>query len=91
LRENQDASTRTLVDLKHSGTGGLAACQGRQGAGGEGPESIPLPLEVSSKASASLPLRKCGRYPRISACESEEEQIAVFVKQWTITGEMAEA
>ena len=91
LARNQDSGTRTLV-IEHPARAEWQLAKGAKEPEERAPGVHRFRIEVSSKASASLPVEEV----RTLATSYElsnlsDEQIGVFVKQGTITGEMAEA
>ena len=91
LARNQDASTRTLV-IEHPARVDWQLAKGAKEPEEKAPGVYRFRVEVSSKASASLPVEEVRTLStNFELANLNEEQIAVFVKQGTITGEMAEA
>jgi hypothetical protein len=88
---NQDSGTRTLV-IEHP-----ARAEWRLAKGGKEPEEkapgvYRFRVEIPSKASSSLPVEEVRTLSATYELSNlDEEQIGLFVKQGTITGEMAEA
>src|SRR5882762_2824549 len=90
LARNQDASTRTLV-IEHPARVDWQLAKGTKEPEEKAPGVYRFRVEVSSKASASLPVEEVRTLSTsFELANLNEEQIAVFVKQGTITGEMAE-
>jgi len=88
---NQEGVTRTLV-IEHPARAEWQLAKGAKAPEEKAPGVYRFRVEVPSKASGSLPVEEV----RTLATSYElsnlrEEQIGVFVKQGTITGEMAEA
>ncbi len=91
LARNQDASTRTLV-IEHPARVDWQLAKDAKEPEEKAPGVYRFRVEVSSKASASLPVEEVRTLStNFELANLNEEQIAVFVKQGTITGEMAEA
>ncbi len=91
VARNQDASTRTLV-IEHPARVDWQLAKSAREPEEKAPGEYRFRVEIPSKATASLPVEEV----RTLATSYElsnlnEEQIAMFVKQGTITGEMAEA
>jgi len=91
VARNQDANARTLV-IEHPARVDWQLAKSAKEPEEKAPGEYRFRVEVPSKATASLPVEEV----RILATNYElsnlnEEQIGVFVKQGTITGEMAEA
>jgi hypothetical protein len=91
VARNQDSGTRTLV-IEHPARTEWQLAKGAKEPEEKAPGVYRFRVEVPAKASASLPVEEV----RTLATSYElsnlsEEQIGVFVKQGTITGEMAEA
>jgi hypothetical protein len=91
VARNQDASTRTLV-IEHPARVDWQLAKGAKEPEEKAPGEYRFRVEIPSKATALLPVEEV----RTLATSYElsnlnEEQIAVFVKQGTITREMAEA
>ena len=91
VARNQDGISRTLV-IEHPARADWQLAKGAKEPEEKAPGEYRFRVEVPSKATASLPVEEV----RILATNYElsnlnEEQIGVFVKQGTITGEMAEA
>jgi hypothetical protein len=88
---NQDAAARTLV-VEHPSRMGWSLAKGAKEPEEKAPGTYRFRLEVPAKASASLPVEEMRTLDvtySISALDTD--QIALFVKNKTITGEMAEA
>jgi hypothetical protein len=88
---NQDAAARTLV-VEHPSRMGWSLAKGAKEPEEKAPGTYRFRLEVPAKASASLPVEEMRTLDvtySISALNTD--QIALFVKDKTITGEMAEA
>jgi hypothetical protein len=88
---NQDAGTRTLV-IEHPARPEWRLAKGAKEPEEKAPGTYRFKMEVPSKATASLPVEEA----RILASSYqlstlEEDNIAVFVKNGTITPEMAQA
>src|SRR5467141_2900226 len=91
VARNQDGVTRTLV-IEHPARAEWQLAKGAKEPEEKAPGVYRFRVEVPSKATASLPVEEV----RTLATSYElsnlnEDQIAMFVKQGTITGEMAEA
>jgi hypothetical protein len=91
VTRNQDGITRTLV-IEHPARAEWQLAKGAKEPEEKAPGVYRFRVEVPSKATASLPVEEV----RTLATSYElsnlnEDQIAMFVKQGTITGEMAEA
>lgn len=91
VARNQDGITRTLV-IEHPAQAEWQLAKGPKEPDEKAPGVYRFRVEIPSKASGSLPVEEV----RTLATSYElsnlsEEQIGVFVKQGTITGEMAEA
>ena len=91
VARNQDGVARTLV-IEHPARVEWQLAKGAKEPEEKAPGVYRFRVEVPSKASASLPVEEV----RTLAASYElsnlnEEQIGVFVKQGSITGEMAEA
>jgi hypothetical protein len=90
LARNQDAVTRTLV-IEHPARPDWRLAKGAKEPEEKAPGVYRFRIEVSSKASASLPVEEVRTLSTsLELANLNEEQIGVFVKQGTITGEMAE-
>jgi hypothetical protein len=90
LARNQDAVTRTLV-IEHRARPDWRLAKGAKEPEEKAPGVYRFRVEVSSKASASLPVEEVRTLSTsFELANLSEEQIGVFVKQGTITGEMAE-
>src|SRR5258707_5311468 len=91
VARNQDGVTRTLV-IEHPARAEWQLAKGAKEPGEKTLREDRFRLEVPSKATATLPVeevRTLATNYQLSAIE--EGQIGLFVKQGTITGEMAEA
>jgi hypothetical protein len=91
IARNQDEGTRTLV-IEHPARMEWQLAKAAQEPEEKAPRVYRFRVEVPAKATASLPVEEV----RTQATSYElsnltEDQIGVFVKQGTITGEMAEA
>jgi len=91
IARNQDEGTRTLV-IEHPARMEWQLAKAAKEPDEKAPGVYRFRVEVPSKATASLPVEEV----RTLATSYElsnlsEDQIGVFVKQGTITGEMAEA
>jgi hypothetical protein len=91
IARNQDEGTRTLV-IEHPARMEWQLAKAAQEPEEKAPGVYRFRVEVPAKATASLPVEEV----RTLATSYElsnltEDQIGVFVKQGTITGEMAEA
>ena len=91
VARNQDGITRALV-IEHPARAEWQLAKGTKEPEEKAPGVYRFRVEIPSKASGSLPVEEV----RTLATSYElsnlsEEQIGVFVKQGTITGEMAEA
>ena len=91
VARNQDGVTRTLV-IEHPARAEWQLAKGAKEPEEKAPGVYRFRVEVPSKATASLPVEEV----RTLATSYElsnlnEDLIAMFVKQGTITGEMAEA
>jgi hypothetical protein len=91
VARNQDGVTRALV-IEHPARAEWQLAKGAKEPEEKAPGVNRFRVEVPSKATASLPVEEV----RTLAANYElsnlnEDQIAVFVKQGTVTGEMAEA
>ncbi len=88
---NQDDAARTVV-IEHPARADWQLAKGAKEPEEKAPGEYRFRLEVPSKATATLPVeevRTLATNYQLSAIE--EGQIGLFVKQGTITGEMAEA
>src|SRR6266581_4133769 len=88
---NQDDAARTMV-IEHPARADWQLAKGAKEPEEKAPGEYRFRLEVPSKATATLPVeevRTLATNYQLSAME--EGQIGLFVKQGTITGEMAEA
>ncbi len=88
---NQDDAARTVV-IEHPARADWQLAKGAKEPEEKAPGEYRFRLEVPSKATATLPVeevRTLATNYQLSAME--EGQIGLFVKQGTITGEMAEA
>jgi hypothetical protein len=91
LARNQDAVTRSLV-IEHPARPDWQLVKGAKEPEEKAPGEYRFRVEVPSKASASLPVEEVHTLSTTYELSNlDEEQIGVFVKQGTITGEMAEA
>src|SRR6266705_2527825 len=91
VARNQDGITRALV-IEHPARTDWQLAKGAKEPEEKAPGEYRFRLEVPSKATATLPVeevRTLATNYQLSAME--EGQIGLFVKQGTITGEMAEA
>jgi hypothetical protein len=91
VARNQDEGTRTLV-IEHPARMEWLLAKGAKEPEEKAPGVYRFRVEVPSKATSSLPVEEV----RTLATSYElsnlsEDQIGIFVKQGTITGEMAEA
>src|SRR6266481_2125852 len=91
VARNQDGITRTLV-IEHPARAEWRLAKGAKEPEEKAPGVYRFRVEVPAKATGSLPVEEA----RTLATSYElsnlsEEQIGLFVKQGTITGEMAEA
>jgi hypothetical protein len=91
LARNQDAITRTLV-IEHPARPEWQLAKGAKEPEEKAPGVYRFRVEVPSKASASLPVEEVRTLATTYELSNlDEQQIGLFVKQGTITGEMAEA
>ncbi len=91
VARNQDSTTRTLV-IEHPARPDWQLAKGAKEPEEKAPGVYRFRVEVPSKASASLPVEEVRTLATTYELSNlDEQQIAVFVKQGTITGEMAEA
>jgi hypothetical protein len=91
VARNQDAITRTLV-IEHPAHPEWQLAKGAKEPEEKAPGVYRFRVEVPSKASASLPVEEVRTLATTFELSNlDEQQIGVFVKQGTITGEMAEA
>jgi hypothetical protein len=91
LARNQDAITRTLV-IEHPARPDWQLAKGAKEPEERAPGVYRFRVEVPSKASASLPVEEVRTLATSYELSNlDEQQIGLFVKQGTITGEMAEA
>jgi hypothetical protein len=88
---NQDEGTRTLV-IEHPARVEWQLAKAAKEADEKAPGVYRFRMEVPSKATASLPVEEVRTLAtNYELSNLNEDQIGVFVKQGTITGEMAEA
>ena len=88
---NQDQSTRTLV-IEHPARSEWQLAKAAKEPDEKAPGVYRFRMEVPSKATASLPVEEVRTLATSYQLSNlEEDQIAVFVKQGTITAEMAQA
>jgi hypothetical protein len=91
VARNQDAITRALV-IEHPARPDWQLAKGAKEPEEKAPGVYRFRVEVPSKASTSLPVEEVRTLATsYELANLDEEQIGVFVKQGTITGEMAEA
>ena len=91
VARNQDAVTRTLV-IEHPARVEWQLAKGAKEPEEKAPGVYRFRVEVASKASASLPVEEVRTLATsFELSNLNEEQIGVFVRQGSITGEMAEA
>ena len=91
VARNQDALTRTLV-IEHPARPDWRLAKGAKEPEEKAPGAYRFRVDVPSKASASLPVEEVRTLATTYELSNlDEEQIGLFVKQGTITGEMAEA
>jgi hypothetical protein len=91
VARNQDAVTRTLV-IEHAARPEWQLAKGAKEPEEKAPGMYRFRVEVPPKASASLPIEEVRTLATTYELSNlNEDQIGVFVKQKTITGEMAEA
>jgi hypothetical protein len=91
VARNQDSSTRTLV-IEHPARSEWQLAKGARDPEEKAPGEYRFRLEVPSKATASLPIEEVRTLSTSYELSNlSEEQIGVFVKQATITPEMAQA
>jgi len=91
VARNQDANTRTLV-IEHSARVDWQLAKSAKEPEEKAPRVYRFRVEVPSKSTASLPVEEVRTLATsYELSKLNQEQIAVFVKQGTITGEMAEA
>jgi hypothetical protein len=91
VARNQDGVTRELV-IEHPARVDWQLAKGAKEPEERAPGVNRFRIEVPSKASASLPVEEVRTLSTSYELSNlDEEQIGVFVKQGTITGEMAEA
>jgi len=88
---NQDEGTRTLV-IEHPARVEWQLAKAAKEPDEKAPGVYRFRIEVPSKATASLPVEEVRTLATsYELANLSEDQIGVFVKQGTITGEMAEA
>jgi hypothetical protein len=88
---NQDARERTLV-VEHSARAGWSLAKGAKEPEEKAPGIYRFRLEVPAKATASLPVEEMGTLDvTYSISDLNADQIGLFVKNKTITPEMAQA
>ncbi len=88
---NQDEGTRTLV-IEHPARVEWQLAKAAKEPDEKAPGVYRFRIEVPSKATASLPVEEVRTLATsYQLANLSEDQIGVFVKQGTITGEMAEA
>jgi hypothetical protein len=91
VARNQDGVTRTLV-IEHPARADWQLAKGAKEPEEKAPGVYRFRIEVPSKASASLPVEEVRTLSSSYELSNlDEDQIGLFVKQQTITGEMAEA
>ncbi len=91
VARNQDSGTRTLV-IEHPARAEWQLAKGAKEPEERAPGVFRFRVDVPSKASASLPVEEVRTLATTYELSNlDEDQIGVFVKQGTITGEMAEA
>jgi hypothetical protein len=91
VARNQDGLTRMLV-IEHPARADWQLAKGAKEPEEKAPGVYRFRIEVPSKASASLPVEEVRTLSTsFELSNLDEDQIGVFVKQGTITGEMAEA
>ena len=91
VARNQDSSTRTLV-IEHPARAEWQLAKGAKDPEEKAPGEYRFRLEVPSKATASLPIEEVRTLStNYALSDLNEDQIGVFIKQGTITPEMAEA
>ena len=91
VARNQDSGTRMLV-IEHPARPEWRLAKGAKDPEEKAPGVYRFRIEVPSKASASLPVEEVRTLATTYQLSNlDEDQIGVFVKQGTITGEMAEA
>jgi len=88
---NQDAAARTLV-VEHSARAGWSLAKGAKEPEERAPGIYRFRLEVPAKATASLPVEEMRTLDvTYSISDLNTDQIGLFVKNKTITPEMAQA
>ena len=88
---NQDAAVRTLV-VEHSARAGWSLAKGAKEPEERAPGIYRFRLEVPAKATASLPVEEMRTLDvTYSISDLNTDQIGLFVKNKTITPEMAQA
>jgi hypothetical protein len=91
VARNQDSSTRTLV-IEHPARAEWQLAKSAKDPEEKAPGEYRFRLEVPSKATASLPIEEVRTLStNYALSDLNEDQIGVFIKQGTITPEMAEA
>jgi len=91
VTRNQDGISRTLV-IEHPARADWQLAKSANEPEEKAPGVYRFRVEVPSKSTASLPVEEVRTLATsYELSKLNEEQIAVFVKQGTITGEMAEA
>ena len=91
VARNQDSNTRALV-IEHPARADWQLAKGATDPEEKAPGEYRFRLEVPSKATASLPIEEVRTLSsNYALSDLSEDQIGVFIKQGTITAEMAEA
>jgi len=90
VARNQDETTRTLV-IEHPARVEWQQAKGAKEPEEKAPGEYRFRMEVPPKATASLPIEEVRTLATTYALSNlNEDQIGIFVKQGSITGEMAE-